>query len=242
MMNYDSEIERIGLFIKKVLAGKNAVIGVSGGVDSALVLSILSRYIQKERIYAYFMPDSGTPEADFTDVKSLSVATGVPVMTVNIEAIVSTFSSVLGVQDKKALGNIKSRTRMTILYYEANVNNALVVGTTNRSEYLLGYYTKYGDGGCDIEPILHLYKTDVYGMAKVAGIPESIISKKPSAGLWPSQTDEDELGMTYAEADAMLRKIYDEGFVSDDELYRKIIDLHKNSDHKRSMPYGLSGE
>ncbi len=128
---------------------------------------------------------------------------------------------------------------MTALYYEANVNNALVVGTTNRSEYLLGYYTKYGDGGCDVEPIIHLYKTDVYAISKIMGIPESIIDKRPSAGLWASQTDEDELGITYSEADPILRKIFDEGFVSDDEKYRKLMDLHMQSEHKRSMPYRL---
>ncbi|MGC8608851.1 MAG: NAD+ synthase [Thermoplasmata archaeon] len=239
MVNYESEVERIGSFLKKVIGKKNAVIGVSGGIDSALVLSILSRYIRKDAIYAYFMPDSVTPESDFTDVKALSVALGIPVRTINIDAIVATFSNVLDVKDKRALGNIKSRTRMTALYYEANVNNALVVGTTNRSEYLLGYYTKYGDGGCDVEPIIHLYKTDIYAISKIMGIPESIIDKRPSAGLWASQTDEDELGITYSEADPILRKIFDEGFVSDDEKYMKLMDLHMQSEHKRSMPYRL---
>ena len=106
--------------------------------------------------------------------------------------------------DRLSKGNLKARVRMSLLYFHANQMNRMVMGTGNKTEILLGYYTKYGDGGVDIEPIGGLYKTEVWELSHRLGIPESLITKKPSAGLWPGQTDEDELGISYTKVDRML--------------------------------------
>jgi NAD+ synthase len=124
-----------------------------------------------------------------------------------------------------------SRTRMAILYAYANHKNGLVVGTTNKSEMSVGYFTKFGDGGCDLEPIAEVYKTEVFEMSKKLNIPKTIIDKKPTAGLWPDQTDENEFGFSYQQLDKFLQ-----GGHIDPEIEIKIQDLNRNSEHKRKTP------
>ncbi|WP_297025908.1 NAD+ synthase [Thermoplasma sp.] len=233
------EIERISNFLRKVLGGKNAVIGISGGIDSSVTLALLTRSIEKEKIIAVFMPDRNTPQADYDDVKQLTEKLGVTYRQVRIDPMVDSFVNTLAASDRAAIGNIKSRMRMIVLYYFANTNNGMVVGTTNRTELLLGYFTKYGDGGCDVEPIEHLYKRDIYELARILDIPESIIAKKPTAGLWEGQTDEGEIGMTYAQMDDILADIFDRGTFTDKLEYKKIMEMHSRSDHKRTLPYSL---
>ncbi|MCY0852038.1 NAD+ synthase [Thermoplasma acidophilum] len=233
------EIERISEFLRKVLQGKNAVIGISGGIDSSVTLALLTRSIPKERIIPVFMPDRNTQQADYDDVQKLTQKLGLTYREVRIDPMVDSFVSTLAATDRAAIGNIKSRTRMIILYYFANTNGGMVVGTTNRTELLLGYFTKYGDGGCDVEPIEHLYKRDVYELAKILDIPESIMKKKPTAGLWAGQTDEDEIGMSYAQMDEILSDVFDKGTYNDKPEYKKIMEMHSLSDHKRNLPYSL---
>ncbi|BAB60188.1 NH(3) -depenent NAD + synthetase [Thermoplasma volcanium GSS1] len=240
MPDYQKEIERIGEFLRKIIADRKAVIGISGGIDSSVTLGILSKFFLHENIKAVFMPDATTPKSDYDDVDVLASTFGVKYSTVNIQNIVDTFSKTLSAVDKGAIGNIKSRIRMIVLYYFANIYNGIVVGTTNRTELLLGYYTKYGDGGCDVEPIEHLYKRDIYEIARLLGVPESIIKKKPTAGLWQGQTDEDEIGMPYSKIDDILSSIFDKGELREDPDFKKILDLHSKSDHKRRLPYSLS--
>jgi len=126
---------------------------------------------------------------------------------------------------------------MAILYAYANHKNGLVVGTTNKSEMSIGYFTKFGDGGCDLEPIADLYKAEVYEMSKNLNIPKSIIDKKPTAGLWPDQTDEGEFGFSYDQLDKLLQ-----GGHINPQLEVKIQDLIKNSEHKRKLPPIISVE
>ncbi|WP_393972212.1 NAD+ synthase [Oxyplasma meridianum] len=235
-MDFSLELEKIGHFITEKLAGKDAVLGISGGVDSALVLSILARVLPKERIRAFFMPDSNTPETDLDDVKKLSESTKIEIKIINIESVVEAFRSLLSIEDRYAMGNVKSRTRMIILYYFANINNGLVIGTTNRTEHLIGYYTKFGDGACDIEPIMHLYKQEVWDFATFMKVPDNIIRKKPSAGLWEGQTDEDEIGMTYSDLDKVLEDVFDLNLKSLTDKHKKVEELHERSEHKRKLP------
>ncbi len=235
-MDFSSELEKISHFITGELAGKDAVIGVSGGVDSALVLSILARALPKEKIHAFFMPDSNTPKTDSDDVKKLSDALGIEIRTIDIASVADAFKALLSIEDRSAMGNVKSRTRMIILYYFANIHKGLVVGTTNRTEYLIGYYTKFGDGACDIEPIMHLYKHDVWEFASYMKVPESIIKKKPSAGLWEGQTDEEEIGMTYSDLDKVLEDVFDLKIRSLTDKHKMVEDLHARSEHKRKLP------
>lgn len=150
-------------------------------------------------------------------------------------------------------GNIKARIRMTILYQYANRTNCLVAGTTNKSEWMIGYFTKHGDGGADIEPIQHLYKTQIYDLAKYLDIPNELVDKPPSAGLWDGQTDEGELGMSYPYLDKILQFIEDRQLIEKEESYHlaewqnikekdinKVIDMINKSEHKRRIPSSLN--
>lgn len=229
-------LEEIKEFLSVSLSGKKAVIGISGGIDSATVLMLLSRVLDSDSIIAVFMPEDGTPEDDYRDVRELSRASGVDIQTVSIQPMVEAFTRTLSASDPKAIGNIKSRVRMVTLYYYANLNNAIVVGTTNRSENLIGYFTKYGDGGCDIEPIIDLYKHEVVELSRMLNVPGAIIEKKPSAGLWKGQYDEEEMGMTYEELDSILKDLFDDERGEVSEIHSRVRQMYDDSEHKRRMP------
>ena len=163
-----------------------------------------------------------------------------------IDSILNEFLSVTQLEeDIKAIGNLKARIRMSIIYFYANSKNYLVSGTGNKSEISIGYFTKHGDGACDIEPIGDLYKTDVFELAKYLGVPQEIIDKPPRAGLWNNQTDEDEIGMTYELLDKILyrfiekeidaKSIADELDIEVDEV-NDIIDRVERNNHKTKVP------
>ncbi len=234
---YRDKINEIKGFLSDNIRDRFAVLGTSSGIDSSLVLALLSMSVNKDKIKAVFMPDKFTKEDDYNDIKLLSEFTGIKIETVNIENIFNSYKNTLKTGDVKIEGNIRSRIRANILYYYANKLNGLVIGTTNRTEYLLGYYTKYGDGACDIEPIENLYKTDVREISKELNLPESIINKKPSAGLWDNQYDEDEFKMTYNELDSILKDIFDKNIINNG--YEKVIETYIKSMHKREMPKSL---
>ena len=150
-----------------------------------------------------------------------------------------------GRENKTASGNLMARIRMCLLYYHANLSNMLVAGTGNKSEILCGYFTKYGDGGCDFLPIGDLYKTQVRELAEYMGIPGAIMEKVPSAGLWHGQSDEEELGITYELLDKILIELHDneleipgvsEKLKIEKEVVERVEDLIKSSEHKRQMP------
>ncbi|WP_337861108.1 NAD+ synthase [Ferroplasma sp.] len=233
-----NRIEAIREFLKEKISNKNAVIGISSGIDSSLVLTLLATSIDNDKIKAIFMPDKYTKKQDYEDVNNLSKSTGIKIKEINIEKIFESYKELLNTEDKKIEGNIRSRIRANILYYYANISNGLVIGTTNRTEYLLGYYTKYGDGACDIEPIEGLYKTDVWEMASLLKVPQSIIDKRPSAGLWEGQYDEDELKMSYKEIDNALSDLFDKNIINNN--YEKLMELYLKSMHKRELPRSMN--
>jgi NAD+ synthase len=233
-----NRIEAIREFLKEKIGSKYAVLGISSGIDSSLVLTLLATAIDQDKIKAIFMPDRYTKQEDYDDIKMLSEYTGIEIIEVNIEDIFQSYRKTLNSTDKKIEGNVRSRIRANILYYHANLLGGLVIGTTNRTEYLLGYYTKYGDGACDIEPIEGLYKTDVWDIASIMKIPQSIIDKRPSAGLWEGQYDEEELKMNYIEIDRALSDIFDySNFKAD---YGKLMELYLKSMHKRELPRAMN--
>lgn len=202
---------------------EKAVVGISGGVDSSVVCFLLAEALGGKNVYAYSLPYFD----EDPDVKKVVDATGVNFERINIKAPVDVICETLGITDKVDKGNVMARVRMIFLYYFARKYNALVAGTGNKSEYLLGYFTKYGDIACDFLPIGSLYKTEVYELARELGVPESIIEKKPTAGLWPGQTDEDELGYLYEEIDAVLK--------NQDErspIWKRVLE----TEHKRGGP------
>jgi NAD+ synthase len=218
----------------KEAGAKGAIVGLSGGIDSAVVLALCKRAFQ-DNCLGLIMPCNSSND-DIADAKLVGDYLKVPYKVVDLTY---TYNSLLGAVDvedylkvpKIAYANIKPRLRMTTLYYLGSLHNYLVVGTSNKSEFVIGYYTKYGDGGVDIEPIGNLVKSQVVDLARYLQLPDKIITKVPTAGLWENQTDEDEMGFSYQELDNYI--LY--GTVKD-SVKSKIERLNKVSEHKRRMP------
>jgi NAD+ synthase len=210
------------------------VIGVSGGVDSSVAAAFCCRAIGPERVVGLSLPSSVSNPQDVHDAASLCAQLGMEHRTISIEPMLKAFCTMPGFTKSQYLvGNLMARIRMAVLYYYANREHRLVCGTSNRSEYLLGYCTKYGDNAADLQPILHLYKTDVYEIAREIGIPEPIMKKTPSAGLWAGQSDENEIGLSYAEIDASLKKLEAGGWTASNEIEKMVLELVEKSGHKR---------
>ena len=215
-MNADKEIDGIIVFLKKTFDAvgfKTAVVAVSGGVDSAVSLSLVQLALGEDNVYPILLPYSSLNTQGVLDGMELINKLHIPlthVIRVDIKPAVDMIvgKEVLGM-DNVRKGNIMARVRMVYLFDQAKKRNALVVGTENKSEHLLGYFTRFGDSASDVEPMSHLYKTQVIELAQALGVPQSIITKPPSAGLWPEQTDEKEFGFSYKEADQMLSLLYD---------------------------------
>ena len=209
MFNRDmiKETEKIIEFIRETFKQKEfskAVIGISGGLDSAVVAALLVEALGKENVYGYMLPYH--LQYDASDAGEVARHLDINFDVINIGDIVDQTKKYLQLEDKyiTRIGNIKARIRMIILYDLSTKHEALVVGTGNKTELLLGYFTLYGDGACALEPIGHLYKTEVKQLAKYLEIPKQIIDKAPSADLWEGQTDEKELGISYKEIDEWL--------------------------------------
>lgn len=221
-------------------AGMNGlIVGVSGGIDSAVVAHLIKRAFPNDSL-GVIMPIKSNPQ-DAKDALSVVESCGLKHFTIDVTETHNTLFSNIEGQLKEAgdwkeergkLGdaNTRARLRMTTLYAVANNYGYLVVGTDNAAEWHTGYFTKYGDGGVDLVPLVHFTKGEVREMAKVLGVPDSVIYKAPSAGLWEGQTDENEMGTTYDMIDRFLKG---EEIPEQDQ---KIIDrLHAISEHKRNM-------
>lgn len=181
------------------------VIGLSGGIDSAVVAKLAVDALGADRVHAMFMPSDVTSEDDYESTKRMAGLWGMGYEALNIQKAADEFIGLLGGEPSMLeRGNIAARCRMTLLYGRAKGMNRLVLGTSNQSEYMMGYFTKHGDGAADAIPLVKMYKTSVRQLAKIIGIPQDIIDKPPSAGLWEGQTDEAEMGVTYDELDMVL--------------------------------------
>lgn len=198
--------ERIAEFIAESVKRsktRGAVLAVSGGIDSALVAAIAKKALGK-KVQFVFLPFFKT--CPFRkNVAILEKSLKIQVKRILLEKAMEVFVKLMPSGGNLAYGNLKPRIRMAVVYYLANLKKLLVLGTTNRSELEIGYFTKYGDGGVDIEPIADLYKTEVFDLAKELKIPADIIETAPTAALWPGQTDEKELGVTYFQLDTVLK-------------------------------------
>lgn len=250
-MNLEAAQKKIVDFIRSEIhkAGVNgAVIGLSGGIDSALTAALSVKALGKENVLGIHMPESGlTPLEDSEDAKKLADLLGIEFRTIDISGIISSIMDSVPdseLADRLCKGNLKARVRMSLLYFHANQMNRIVMGTGNKTEILLGYYTKYGDGGVDLEPIGGLYKTDVWELSRKIGIPESLVAKKPSAGLWVGQTDEADLGISYLKLDKALdmleqhkdpQTILSSLDISSEQLNSVLNRIEKNR-HKRTSP------
>ncbi len=250
MRNYPFIKEKITEFIHRKIqeaGASGAVIGLSGGIDSALTAYLAVEALGADKVLGMLLPEKGiTSRQDIDDAREIADILRIDHKVIDISKVLSSFSSVIPDYDKSnflASGNLKARTRMCILYYHANLMCRMVVGTGNKTELLLGYFTKYGDGGVDIEPIGGLYKTQVRGLSRLMGVPSRIIEKTPTAGLWQGQTDERELGVTYEVADKILAMLVDEKkdvsavkkVFSQDQI-EKIVWRMQINKHKQALP------
>ncbi len=184
---------------------RGVVLGLSGGVDSALVAKLCTDALGARRVLALGLPE-GDGGADLADAKAYARSLGIAFRVIDIAPFVASLEAGLKPRkaDRVARGNLRARTRMVVWYYVANTEGRIVMGTGNKSELLTGYFTRWGDGGVDFLPIGDLYKTQVREMARRLGVPKKIVDKTPTAGLWPGQTDEGELGIAYDDLDRVL--------------------------------------
>ena len=245
--DYRKIIQSIEVFLKNKISQSNAsgvIFGLSGGIDSVVVAYLCSNVFKKNAL-ALIMPDSKiSPKTETQDALKIAGDLGLDYKLLDINPIHASFSKYLE-PNEIALGNLRARIRAGILYYYANAKNYLVVGTSDKSEYLIGYFTKFGDGSSDLMPIATLYKTQVKELAKTLGVPDSIISKKSSPHLWKEHTAKEEIGFSYEEIDPVLYCIIDKKLSLDETAKKtgidktsveKIYQLYKKSQHKRITP------
>ena len=237
-MKYKETIKKINQFIRGRSKGLNGgVIGLSGGIDSTVVAYLSVRALGKEKVYGLILP-YGKQSTEHGEL--IAKQLGIDYDIINIKPMVDAFEKQAKYfEEELPKGNLMARVRMCLLYGAANKMGRLVLGTTNKSEMEIGYFTKHGDGAVDIEPIVHLYKTEVWKLAeelKEPEVPKEIIEKKPSAELWKGQTDENELGFSYYTLDRYL-KGETEGI--EKKVIERIENLRKSSWHKKQMPSNL---
>ncbi|WP_420807168.1 NAD+ synthase [Acidianus manzaensis] len=231
---------------------KGGIIGLSGGVDSAVTTMLLAN--ATKNFYILLMPSSTTPKKDIEDsleiIRKINAENKYTI--INIDDIVEKISYDISTNDKLIIGNIKARIRMTLLYAYAQKLNYLVIGTGDKSELLLGYFTKYGDGGVDVLPIGDLYKTQVRELAKYLNLPDYIAYKPSSPALWEGQTAENEIGLSYETIDAILYLRVEQLMTVEEisselnldiNIVSKIDTMIRQSQHKRLPPeiFRLSG-
>ncbi len=244
---YDWEIERICDFIRSQLkqAGFDKVIvGLSGGIDSSVTAALCTKALGKENVLGVLLPHRSSNRNSVDDALELARHLEIEHRIVDISPMVDAyFDQYEADADFLRKGNRMARERMCVLFDLSAKHKALVAGTGNRSELLIGYCTQYGDNACAFETIGHLYKTEVFKIAKILGVPQNIIDKKPTADLWIGQTDEEEMGISYQELDEILYQMY-ELKTSRKELVKsfsreqieKVAGMVELSQFKRNMP------
>jgi NAD+ synthase len=231
-----SEVTRAGF--------KRAVVGVSGGVDSALSCILAAEALGPQNVMAIRMPFRASSPDSLSDAQSLIEQLGVQSATFPITEMVEPLLAAIPEGEKVRRGNVMSRARMLVLYDFSAATRGLVIGTSNKTEILLGYSTQWGDAAAAINPLGDLYKYQVRQLAAAVGVPDAILKKAPSADLWPGQTDEGELGFTYDEADRLLYRLVDLRYSVEDCLAEgfpqsfvsEVLERIRRNHYKRVMP------
>ncbi|NHN60202.1 MULTISPECIES: NAD+ synthase [Halorussus] len=224
-----------------------AVLGLSGGIDSTLTAYLAVEAIGEENLRGLVMPGEVSDEENMSDAEWVAQELGIPYDVIEINPIVDTFLDAFPEAEdtQVAVGNARARTRAVLNYLVANHEGAVVLGTGNRTEAQVGYFTKYGDGAVDCHPIGNLYKQQVRQLAARVGVPDELVEKTPTAGLWAGQTDEEELGIGYDTLDSVLALHVDgplsvaatarEVEASEEEV-RRVREMYERSRHKRRVP------
>ncbi len=244
-------VERIKRFLRTHLERIGArclVVGMSGGLDSSVTAALCSQALGGKKVLGFCLPEAQTGnEKNIEDAKQVATKFGVIFKILDLTPLTKTALNTVPQWKKESkipIGNLKARLRAMILYYYANINNGLVVGTGDKSEITLGYFTKYGDGACDIQPLADLYKTSVRDLARHLGLPKRIVSKPSSPELWPGQTAEGELGLGYGKLDWILwgleRWMLPQEIAAELGLSVSLVERVRNrwlaSEHKRRPP------
>ena len=245
--DYDLIQKKIGNFLKTEIDERRSngvVFGLSGGIDSAVIATLCAKFV-KEKSLALIMPNSNiTPKNETEDAIKIVDTYAIEYKLIDIGFIHKEYSKYLE-PNPLAFGNLGARIRASMLYYYANARNSLVLGSSDRSEFLIGYFTKFGDGASDLLPIVSLYKTQIREFAKTLNISPEIIAKPSGPHLWEGHTAETEIGLTYDEIDSILHCIVDKSLTIEntakiteipisnvDKIYR----MYKKSEHKRTLP------
>ena len=244
--DYTKIQQDIETFLKNSVSQNKAdgvIFGLSGGIDSTVVAYLAAKIFGK-RALALVMPDSTvSPSNETSDALKVVGELELDYKLIDIDVIHKVYSNHLE-PDERALGNLRARIRANIIYYYANLKNFLVLGTSDKSEYSIGYFTKFGDGSADLLPISKLYKTQLREFAKILGVPNNIITKKSSPNLWKEHIAEEELGITYEEIDSILycleKRLTIDEIIKKTEIKKesveKIYHMHEKSWHKRLPP------
>ena len=243
--------EKLKCFIKDYVEktkAKGIVLGLSGGIDSSTTAALSALAIGGDRVLGLLLPEKETYNVrDIEDAKLVAEKFGIKTQTIEITPVLEAIQNTIPVfnsEDKLCKGNLKARIRMVYLYYYANSFNLIVCGSSDKSETMIGYFTKWGDAAADISPIMDLYKTQVQKVARHIDIPEKIVQKPPSPALWPGQMAEEEIGLKYENLDLILYGI--EHFMTAEEIAEqlniekavvdKVEKRWKSTEHKRRLP------
>ncbi len=246
-LDWEKAAREAARFIQQFMekAGRSrGVIGLSGGIDSTVSAYLAARALGPSRLHAFLLPYRTSSEHSQEDAMLVIRELDLPYEVVEITPMVDAYFDRYPDADRIRRANMMARQRMAVLYDQSERLDALVIGTGNRTEALLGYTTLWGDMACAFTPIGDLYKTQVRRMARHLGVPERVITKPPSADLWPGQTDEGELGCTYEKADQILSRLVDDGITQeeivaegfDEQMVALVVRRMQWSEFKRRMP------
>jgi NAD+ synthase len=217
---------------------EGVVVGLSGGLDSSVAASLAVKALGAKCVFALVLPELNiTPKQDIFDAQQLAKSLRIKYKIIEIGVTKRRLLTKMP-KNKVAQGNFSSRLRMCLIYYYAGIMHRLVLGTSDKSELKLGYYTKHGDGAADIFPIADLYKTEVRELARYLQIPSAVLKKKSSPRLWKGQTAEDEIGLYYEEIDEILRKLDTDTLKKskfNSKNIQRVVDLLQNNKHKREL-------
>lgn len=258
-IEFEKTVNEITSFIKcRVDEAKasGVVLGLSGGIDSSLTATLCVRALGRDKVLGVIMPTNFTPREDVEDALKLADMLGIKTKFINIDDICEAFVKALKVdpndpEAKIPLANIRARIRMIILYFYANLYNYLVVGTSDKSEYLIGYFTKHGDGAADFFPILHLFKTQVRELASYLNLPERIVKKPSSPQLYPGHKLTDEIPADYSVIDPILVGLFEKALPAEEvskklevplEVVNDILRRHVETEHKRRIPSSIKAK